>query len=239
MLDDEAAAAAAAADPLRAQNLSLRVPGTAVYALGDAVAVYQRLGDQIDDWCFTGLPSDAAALLRTMYAEHGHDSGSVPAAALPALEADLTVAEVETWDFRWTDVVPNRTSAVVAAWLRPEEDDDVRALLAVAFPTAALQPGAPEVLRWAGVRDEAGRLVACAADATTCPSMGFITSIASTPEARRRGYGAAVTRWLTAQLVDERGRAALWVHHVNEPARRLYDALGYRDDHWMAWLLVT
>ena len=62
LLDDEATAAAARLDPLRAQNVSLRVPGTDVLSLGSAVAVHQRLGQDIDDWCITGSGDSSARL---------------------------------------------------------------------------------------------------------------------------------------------------------------------------------
>ncbi|HVE98084.1 MAG TPA: GNAT family N-acetyltransferase [Mycobacteriales bacterium] len=238
VLDDLEASVLAALDPLRTQGWSLRVPGTEAYALGEAVAIHQRLGEQIDDWCITGPPPDAEALLRALVAERGHDSGSVPAGALDPLRADLGVTEVEPWDFRWTDHPPELRPHLAPCWLTPSEDPEVQDLLDVAFPSAALQTGAPEVRRWAGVRDGTGRLVACAADATSAPTLGFLSSITSAPDVRRAGHGAAVTAWAAAELVREHGRAGLWVNHPNEVARRLYDALGFHDDHWMVWLSV-
>ena len=239
VLDEESAAAAAASDPLRTQNLALRVAGTDVLRLGSAVAVHQRLGEDIDDWCITGAAADAAELFRRLVAAGSHDSASLPWSAVETLQVEMAFDEVETWDFRWTDVAPRLRGAADVSWLAPADDDEVQALLDSAFPNAALQTGAPEVRRWAGLRDADGRLVACAADATTGGTLGFISSITSSLDARGHGYGAAVTAWTTAALVAEHGRAGLWVHHPNLTARRVYDALGYRDDHRMAWVSVA
>ena len=237
-LDDEAACAAGAEDPMTAQNLSLRAPGTDVLRLGSAVAIHQQLGKAVDDWCITGPPGDAAALFRRLVSPGGHRTGSLPWTAVESLPPELPVSDVERWDFRWTDVAPVRPAYDVG-WLDPGDDPEVQALLDAAFPTAALQTADREVRRWAGIRDADGRLVACAADATTAPTLGFIASIACALDARGRGYGAAVTAWATAAMVAEHGRAGLWVYHSNAAARRIYDRLGYRDDHQIAWISVA
>lgn len=239
VLDDAAARGAGARDPLTAQNLSLRVPGTDVVALGSAVAIHQRLGMEIDDWCVTGTPADAALLFRRLVSEGSHDSASLPWAAVESLLPEMTLHDVERWDFRWTDAVPPTRPAYDVAWLGPAEHVEVQSLLDAAFPTAALQTADREVRRWAGLRDAGGRLVACAADATTAPTLGFIASIGCALDSRGQGYGAAVTAWTTAALVAEHGRAGLWVYHSNAAARRVYDLLGYRDDHRMAWVSAT
>jgi len=241
-LDDDEVTVVAARDPLTAQSVSLRVPETAVIALGTAVAVHQRLGQEIDDWCVTGPPADTEALFRALLARGTHESGSLPWAAVESLARDVAVDEVSRWDFRWTDEAPPPVSPKVPgpapAWLDPTERAEVQRLLDAAFPTAALQVADPEVRRWAGVRDAEGALVACAADASTAPTLGFITSIGCAEKARGQGYGAAVTAFATAELVRERGRAGLWAYHSNRGAARVYDWLGYRDDHWMAWFTV-
>ncbi|HVF20182.1 MAG TPA: GNAT family N-acetyltransferase [Mycobacteriales bacterium] len=239
VLDDAAARSVAARDPLTAQNLSIQAPGTEVFALRSAVAVHQRLGKEIDDWCVTGAPADAALLFRRLVSAGSHSSASLPWAAAEALQPELAFDEVERWDFRWTDAAPPLRSSYDVAWLEPAEHAEVQSLLDAAFPTAALQTADQEVRRWAGLRDGDGRLAACAADATTASTLGFIASIGCALDARGRGYGAAVTAWTTAALVAEHGRAGLWVYHSNLAARRVYDLLGYRDDHRMAWVSMT
>ncbi len=197
------------------------------------------MGSEIDDWCITGEPADAAALFVELVSAGTHDSASLPWAAVESLQPTTTFTEVETWDFRWTDAAPPLRPAYDVGWLSPDATPEVQSLLDAAFPTAALQTKDPEVRRWAGLRDSDGRLVACAADATTASTLGFIASIGCALDARGRGYGAAVTAWTTAELVREHGRAGLWVHHPNLAARRVYDLLGYLDDHWMAWVSIS
>src|SRR5688572_14790724 len=141
VLDEAELAAVAAADPLAAENVSLRVPGTDVLGLGSAVAVHQRLGEQIDDWCITGTPADAAELFRRLVSAGSHDSASLPSAAVEELQREMRFEETEQWDFRWTDVAPTVTSAHDVAWLPPDADAEVQSLLDSAFPTAALQTG--------------------------------------------------------------------------------------------------
>lgn len=235
-LTGQALAGRAARDPLSTQNLSLQVPGTPAYVLGSALAVHQQVGT-IDDWCITGAPGDAEALFRALITHHGIDSASLPWRGVEVLAAEMRFTEVETWDFRWTEAAPAvRTGAPAVAWLDAAADVEVQALLDEAFPTAVLQTGHPVVRRWAGIRDGNGALIACAADSTTARGLGFLSSIACAPAARGAGIGAAITAWASAQLVAEHGRAGLWVNHPNVAARRVYDALGFRDDHWMAWV---
>lgn len=100
------------------------------------------------------------------------------------------------------------------------------ALLDRANPTASARPGSPSVRLWAGVRDAAGRLVALAAD-TSHRGVGHTSSVATDPDARGRGFGAAVTCWLARRQVAEFGLATLGFYADNDPARRLYDRLGY------------
>ncbi|HVE64015.1 MAG TPA: GNAT family N-acetyltransferase [Mycobacteriales bacterium] len=235
-LSGAALAERAARDPLATQNASLQVPATPAYVLGDALAVHQQIGT-IDDWCITGSPADAERLFRALVAGAGIDSASLPWAAVESLCEQMTFTEVETWDFRWTDQAPRvRDGGPEVSWLVPDDDAEVQALLDEAFPTAVLQIGHPVVRRWAGIRDPNGALVACAADATTAAGLGFLSSITAAPAVRGTGVGAAVTAWATAALVAEHGRAGLWVNHPNLAARRVYDLLGFHDDHQMAWV---
>jgi ribosomal protein S18 acetylase RimI-like enzyme len=219
--------------------VSVRAPGTEVLGFRSAVAVHQHFGDDIHDWCISGDPADAAALFRELVAAGTHRSASLPWSAVESLGPGLDLADGDTRDFRGTNIAPAVRSSYDVGWLDPAADTEVQDLLDSAFPTAAVQTGAVEVRRWAGLRDGAGRLVACAADATTAPTLGFVSSIGCAVDARGRGYGAAVTAWATAALVAEHGRAGLWVYHSNTVARRVYDLLGYRDEHRMAWVAVS
>ena len=95
-----------------------------------------------------------------------------------------------------------------------------------------MQPGDEAARRWVGVRDDAGRLLACAADTSSATGVGHLSSIAVVPEARGQGLGKAVTAALTRLLFEEGNDVVtLGMYADNPEARALYDALGFRDDH--------
>jgi ribosomal protein S18 acetylase RimI-like enzyme len=109
------------------------------------------------------------------------------------------------------------------SWLT--DDEAVRALLAVANPHPALWPGDELGGRWCGVEDEEG-LAACAVETLPAAPRGHLSSLAVHPRARRRGLGAAITAWFTAQALE----VMLAVEEDNGGADRLYDRLGF--DAW-------
>lgn len=77
---------------------------------------------------------------------------------------------------------------------------------------------------------ECGRLAyATAGDEPWCG----LFSLATRPDARRRGHAASVLRSLLAQA-ESRGVAHYWIQvlEANAPARRLYSALGATESSW-------
>ncbi|TKK91719.1 GNAT family N-acetyltransferase [Herbidospora galbida] len=112
-------------------------------------------------------------------------------------------------------------------WLDPGAEPEVAQVLAVANPDAYARPGMPGVTRWAGVRDDAGRLVAVGADAWSAPTVGFVGGVATLPQARGSGLAGAICRFLTATLLDRHGRVSLMVDDVNAAALAVYRRLGY------------
>jgi GNAT superfamily N-acetyltransferase len=217
-------------DLLLAQLVSRWVADLPAYTLGGAVGLYHLFGDE-PDLVIVGDPDDAVALVEAF----GRPAGfSLPRAAEErARKEHPEYGSVEGWAFRWTDVTPPAPDD--GAWLPPEADGEVAALLAAAFPHASLPVGHPDVRRWAGLRRD-GRLVACAADATGVPGLGFLASITTHRDVRGSGLGTAVTAWATAALVREHGACGLWHMAGNASAIAVYDRLGYRDDHPMAYL---
>lgn len=57
---------------------------------------------------------------------------------------------------------------------------------------------------------------------------GQIEGIYTLPEVRRRGLGLAGTATITRWVLSQCGRAFLLVNEDNDPARALYQSLGYR-----------
>ncbi|MEU9834009.1 GNAT family N-acetyltransferase [Streptosporangium sp. NPDC048047] len=141
---------------------------------------------------------------------------------------------VEPVGFEWmdTDRPPLPASGEKAGdgpvrWLG-DADGEVTALLDEASPSAWARPGVAGVRRWAGLRDERGRLIATAADAWSCPQVGFVAGVATAPAHRSRGHAERVCRFVLEELAAGCGRAALMVDSDNPVAIGIYERLGLR-----------
>jgi ribosomal protein S18 acetylase RimI-like enzyme len=111
------------------------------------------------------------------------------------------------------------------AWL--DDVAGVADLLREAFPDSYAKPGAPGVLRWAGVRDQDGKLLATAADAWSVRDVGFIAGVATHPGARGTGLASALCAFVTNDMLRSHRRVALFADHWNEAALRTYRRLGF------------
>lgn len=139
------------------------------------------------------------------------------------------------WDFRW---LPEPPPPQPGEDLVVDDVDDaaVGGLLSEASPRASALPGDAKVRRWWGVPDgrngRAGRLLACAADTSAATGVGHLSSITVHPSVRGQGLGKAVTAALTRRLFEDGcDVVTLGTYADNTPARGLYDALGFRDEH--------
>jgi ribosomal protein S18 acetylase RimI-like enzyme len=132
-------------------------------------------------------------------------------------------------DFGWmdrTESLGEEPSAGDAQWLTDEEQPEIAELLALAFPDSDARPGGPGVERWAGIRDESGRLAAVSALGWSAPTVGYLVGVAVRPELRGQGLGERVCRLAIGEAIRERGAVALMVDGDNEPAIKLYRRLG-------------
>ncbi len=179
-------------------------------ALGEPPAVAGLLGDVLPE-----LPPRQRVTL--------------PRGTAPLLPAWVGLDGVD-WDFRWTPEPFAR---------QPREDEvhvladlsEVGPLLAASSPRASVSPGDDAARRWVGLVD-AGRLVACAADTSSAEGVGHLSSIAVHPDCRGQGLGRTVTAAL-ARLLFAGGcdLVTLGMYADNDAGRRMYDALGWRDEH--------
>ncbi|MGH3380725.1 MAG: GNAT family N-acetyltransferase [Actinoallomurus sp.] len=113
-------------------------------------------------------------------------------------------------------------------WLSGAELAEATTLLEAVFPGSDAMPGVPGVECWAGIRDDAGRLVAVAALAWSAPAVGLITGVAVHRDAQGQGLGEAICRFVLAAALARHGNAALMVDEWNHAAIRLYQRLGMR-----------
>ena len=166
---------------------------------------------------------------------------TVPHLALPLLEEDLRPPEYGDWNWWWTDTLPPHEPAEREVQLLPVATDplvrgEVAELLAEASPTASADAAEPTVRTWCGSRDRAGRLVACGADRPMVHGgrvVPHLSSIATHPDARGRGYGGAVTAWLIRYALSVQGSpvATLGMYADNDAARSVYRRLGLHAAH--------
>ncbi|PKV86920.1 FR47-like protein [Streptomyces sp. TLI_146] len=146
--------------------------------------------------------------------------------ALPGLRPLATYG----WMSRTRPLSPAEAAAAdegKARWLADEDSAEIGALLAEAFPGSYAVPGAPGVERWAGTRDDAGRLTAVAALAWPSPEVGLLAGVAVHPSARGRGLARPVVTKVLAEALAAHGTACLMVEDANRPAIGLYESLGF------------
>lgn len=115
-----------------------------------------------------------------------------------------------------------------AEWLAGAALAEVTALLEASFPASMAKPGAAGAERWAGVRDDAGRLVATGTLAWCAPDVALIAGVAVHPCARGRGLGSDICAFLLNRALHRHEAVALMVDDWNHAARRLYRSLGLR-----------
>lgn len=182
----------------------------------------------------TGVLDEAAPALVTL----SRGTPGVLAAERPDLGARLVGGD--DWDWFWTSTAPARRLPgeddvveleVGTAGAPGPDAEAVRALLVEANPRSSVQPGDAHAQRWVGVRQ--GRdVVACVA--STADDGGpapHLAAVATRPDVRGRGLGAAVTAAVTRLLLHEAPVVTLGMYADNDVARRMYERLGWTCSH--------
>lgn len=209
-------------------------PGVRVFQHGSATAVVSPGLSGRDRIAVDGTADDLLVLVRDeVLAEAG--PGYRPfgdaelIAALVRGTPGLTAAGGPA--FLWmetTDPPPDVPEDV--RWLDGDGEKEAATLFDRCFPDSYARPGRPGTHRWAGAHasDGGGALLAVAGDAWSGAGCGFMAGVVTRPEARGRGLGAAVSRFVVAALVRDHGRAALMVDADNAPAIAAYRRAGMR-----------
>ncbi|MER5325104.1 GNAT family N-acetyltransferase [Streptosporangium roseum] len=214
--------------------------GVRAWTLGEAVAVASPELNRRDRLTVRGQASQVAAVVRLALPELGPSYRLLGDRALIVELGERLPGTGPARPFEWMDTGPDAggtTGGEGAAadgadpgrvgWLEGAEEE-VGALLAGASPSSWAVPGLPGVRRWAGLRAAGGALVATAADAWSCPQVGFVAGVATDAAHRGRGYARRVCRFAFAALAAEHGRVALMVDSDNRAAIGVYERLGMR-----------
>ncbi|BBH63493.1 hypothetical protein ACTI_01780 [Actinoplanes sp. OR16] len=198
-----------------------RDPEAVVVACPD-LAHWDRLVMAGDPDALSGLVREALDEMGPSFRPFGpEDLVAAVVARTPAIEISAR--------FAWMDAaVPVIAAESASSWLAETEWPEVTALLKESFPDSYAWPGAPGVHRWAGLRDDDGRLLAVAADAWSTPQIGFMGGVATRREARGRGLAAALCGFVANELLIGRERVALLADYDNVAAIATYARLGFQ-----------
>lgn len=180
-----------------------------------------------------GPVQEASVLAQVALAELGErcQGITVPRGLVPGVWASDAAAP-GAWDLMRCDAAPPWQPGEERV-VRLTDHDAVQSFLDRVNPDHSVRIEHPEVECWLGVADEeSGELLAVGAFTRRRFGTGYLASIATAPEARGRGLGAAVTAALTRHAFAAGDEFCTLAHyHPNDPARRLYLRLGYRTSH--------
>ncbi len=203
-------------------------PGVRAWTAGGAVAVASPGLSRRDRLAVRGPARAATALVRHALAELGPGYRPLGDSALMGELLGALPALRPVSPFRWMELTGTGLDAgPPARLLTPAELPEAAELLDTAYPASYAHPLRPGCRGWAGVRDQAGRLTALAADAWSSPEVGYLAGVAAHPaHGRGRGHAEAACRLLLDAMLRRCQRAALMVDHDNPAAIRLYERLG-------------
>lgn len=209
-------------------------PGWAVEDDGHAVVVPRRSDHGVPGAAVLGDEAGIDALfadprVREWFLHSGAQHLSAPREHQHVIARHLDLGERGgDWDWMWTRAAPPPVAGeerVVP--LQPADRDEATAFLAAHSPSTHGQPFARPGQEWVGVRDAGGALLACGGSEPSEAGTPTLAGIAVATDRRRAGLGAAVTAALTRRAVATAGACALGMFADNDPARSVYERLGF------------
>ena len=205
------------------------------WRLGDAVAVPRRTHTRRLGLLVMGPAGDASGLVGLLVTDHRlPELGGYTVAreAFPAVAGHLPPGSDNQWEWLYAASPPPRVAAETRLVALSESDrDEIQSLLVEANPGTDARPFELPDQHWVGVRDDAGRLVACGVREPNLAGWPILSGITVHAARRGTGLGLAVTAHLTREAVREAGVCTLGLYSHNDVARRVYHGLGYRGDH--------
>lgn len=110
--------------------------------------------------------------------------------------------------------------------LGPDDAGEMLGLVEVSRP-GPFEARTVELGRYLGVRDADGLLVAMAGERLRVPGFTEVSAVTTHPDARGRGYAAALTAEICRGILARGERPVLHVAEGNQSARRVYERLGF------------
>jgi GNAT superfamily N-acetyltransferase len=221
------------------------------WTLGSAVIVPRRTHTRRLGLVVMGRPDDVGELAADLAGRPFRDNpftdprilhATVERAAFPAF-ADLVPLAVTGGEWEWMCArtpPPQVPGEVRVVRLDEDDEEQIRALIAVANTRSDACPFETPGQSWVGVRDTDGFLVACGVRDHTLAGIPILEGITVRADQRGTGLGLAVTATLTREAIRADGVCTLGMYSDNAVARRLYHGLGYGDDHvWSSRHLAT
>lgn len=110
------------------------------------------------------------------------------------------------------------------------DEEEITALIQDHAPDSSVLPGDPEEVLWGGIRNQSGKLIACAAVVKWQSGFHVMASVVTHSEYRGRGFGTALSRG-TASRARELGipLLGLGVRTGNTAAQRAYANAGFKE----------
>lgn len=243
--------ALAGEDPWVRWGLGDPLPGGALVHQG--VAVVQRLGHRPGLWVAPlrpGRPADplpggdelaeegrrVAAALRLVVGTGllevwGARSASVPREHAAVGRAVLPLTdEGGDWEWLWTTTAPPADPREAQLVVLDDRADaaELQDFAHAHNPRVWTRIGEGSVLRWVGVRDAEGALLAVGGAEQEDSGVPHLAGILTATSARGQGWGRVVSAALTRWAVAGHGVCTLGMFSDNDAARVLYRGLGYR-----------
>lgn len=209
------------------------------WVLGGAVAFVRRSHSGRRNLATWGPREDLGRLLDPLIADGvlavTLDHVSVEQQHADVLTERIGTADGSAWDWMATVVPPPPTDA--EARVVPLDDladaAELQDLADRENPLSEGYPGTGRSERWVGVRDDRGRIVACAAVHRLSSGAAHLSGIIVASSHRGQGLGRATTAVLTRDLLRTEPVVTLGMYADNVVARSLYHSMGYVTDK--AW----
>lgn len=158
---------------------------------------------------------------------------SVDAALGPVAHDVLRLGTGGDWEWMWTVDQPPAVSAEDRLIILDDVADaaEINTFSAAHNHRLWAQAGNGEIVRWCGIRDNAGDLIAVGGAQREESGVPHLAGIVTHTGHRGAGLGSAISAGLTRWALTDSGVCTLGMYSDNTAARSVYRRLGFRTAH--------